>query len=161
MPHVDSVWSFESCWLSWNSLNFFQSCKVWNKSGLFSLCGDVKSSVINMDHSEKSCFFKWRRQFFSPPLGSEDFGTKYNLQCDHKKFDRMIKSIPNSVILMIKNALPQVADQPHLPSVMINEKDFSTKNLSDKTIESFHKLFIPSSVSYEPSLSCLWSIYVN
>ncbi len=37
---------------------------------------------------------------------------------------------------MIKNALPQVADQPHLPSVMINEKDFSTKNLSDKTIRS-------------------------
>ncbi len=44
----------------------------------------------------------------------------------------MIKSIPNSIILMIKNALPQVADQPHLPSLMINEKDFSTKNLSNK-----------------------------
>ncbi len=56
----------------------------------------------------------------------------------------MIKSISNSVILMIKNDLPQVADQPHLPSLMINEKDFSTQNLSNKTIQSLFTNYLYS-----------------
>ncbi len=58
------------------------------------------------------------------------FRVKYYLQCDRKEFDRVIKSIPSYIILIIKNALPQVAYQPHLHFLMINKKQYGVFSLT-------------------------------
>ena len=69
-------------------------------------------------------------------LSFQTLQNKYNLNCDLKKYQTVLKALPQAFVALAKTSRPLPQTAPRLPTLLVDGKNFIHKTLSNRLIRS-------------------------